>query len=72
MVQDGQELRSLINSYKKEQKELRKLVANICWHMRGGVTREEAWALSAIERTDILELIDERVKAVEKTGLPIL
>lgn len=62
----------MINGLLKEAKDLRKLVHNIMWHMRGSVSREEAWHLSSMERQDILELIDERVKAVEKTGLPLL
>lgn len=40
--------------------------------MRGGVTREEAWTLSPYERRDIIKLIEERVKVVEKTGLALL
>lgn len=40
--------------------------------MRGGITYQEAWSLSAEERRDIMRLIDERIKVVEKTGLPLL
>ena len=40
--------------------------------MRGGFTREEAWTLSPYERKDVMKLIEERVKVVEKTGLAIL
>lgn len=57
---------------KKEGHELMTLVHNIMWHMRGSIGREEAWTLSPQERKDILNLINERVKAVEKTGLPII
>lgn len=62
----------MIMALNKEAKDLRKLVHNIMWHMRGSLGREEAWTLSQVERADILELIDERVKTVEKTGLPLL
>jgi hypothetical protein len=40
--------------------------------MRGGLGREEAWTLSHFERRDMMKLIDERVKLVEKTGLALL
>jgi hypothetical protein len=40
--------------------------------MRGGVTREEGWTLSPEERKDIMGMIEDRIKVVEKTGLPIL
>ena len=56
----------------KEGKDLRKLIHNIMWHMRGSISREEAWQLSSQERQEFLDLIEERVKAVEKTGLAIL
>lgn len=62
----------MIMALNKESKDLRKLVHNIMWHMRGSVSREEAWTLSQVERADIMELIEERVKTVEKTGLPLL
>jgi hypothetical protein len=37
-----------------------------------GMTREEAWTLCNDERKIILKQIDERVKSIEKTGLPLL
>lgn len=40
--------------------------------MRGSISREEAWTLSPAERKDIMKLIDERIKLVEKTGLALL
>lgn len=71
-TKDPFEIRSLINGLAKEGKDLRKLIHNIMWHMRGSISREEAWHLSALERREVLELIEDRVKAVEKTGLAIL
>lgn len=40
--------------------------------MRGGLTYQEAWNLSADERRDIMKLVEERIKMVEKTGLALL
>lgn len=42
------------------------------WHMRGSLSREEAWTLSPDERRDMLKLVEGRVKVVEKTGLALL
>ena len=61
-----------MHDYRSEAGQLRQHIASILWHMRGGVTREEAWRLSPDERRDIMKLIEERVKIVEKTGLPLL
>ena len=71
-ITDLAELQGLINSYKAESDELIDQVHSIMWHMRGSLTREEAWVLSHNERRRILKQIEERVKMVEKTGLPIL
>lgn len=55
-----------------EQKELRKLIARLMWHMRGSLSRDEAWSLSPDERRDIMDLIEEHRELVEKTGLPLM
>lgn len=62
----------LIGEYRHEQKELRRHITDILWHMRGGITREEGWTLSPLERRDIMRLIEDRIKVVEKTGLALL
>jgi hypothetical protein len=53
-------------------RELTKHITQLVWYMRGGVTYTEAWNLSASERKEMMKLIDERIKLVEKTGLPLL
>jgi len=71
-ITDLAELQGLINSYKTESDDLIDQIHSIMWHMRGGLTREEAWTLSHNERRRLLKQIEERVKMVEKTGLPII
>lgn len=61
-----------MSEYRRDSHEIIAHIHNILWHMRGGVTREEAWTLSADERKNITKLIEDRVKIVEKTGLPLL
>lgn len=61
-----------MKGYREDQKAFRTLMANIMWHMRGSVSREDAWAMSSMERDDILKLIAERQKIVKETGLPLL
>ena len=56
----------------KEQRDMRRSIFNLMWHMRGSLSREEAWMLSPAERDDIRHLIDERMKIVEKTHLPLI
>jgi hypothetical protein len=56
----------------EEQAALRKLIIAIMWHMRGSLSRDEAWTLSPVERIDVLKSIEERKEMTEKTGLPLL
>jgi len=55
-----------------ERHDLMEHIITIMWHMRGSLTREEAWTLCDKERRIILKQIEERVKTVEKTNLAIL
>lgn len=71
-VTNLEELQGLLREYRTEQHELMEHVHSIMWHMRGSLSREEAWRLSAQERKSLLRQIEERVKQVEKTGLPVL
>ena len=47
-------------------------VHSIMWHMRGSISREEAWHLSPDERKNLLKQIEDRIKQVEKTGLAVI
>lgn len=67
-----EELRQFLGDLSSEQRELRRSVADMMWHMRGSLSREEAWTLSLAERDDIRRLIEERMKIVEKTNLALL
>lgn len=66
------EIEQLLNGLSEEQTELRRFIARIMWHMRGSLSREEAWTLSHNERRDVLELIEEHKDLTEKTGLPLM
>jgi len=57
---------------RSDQADLRAHIVSLMWHMRGSLSREEAWTLSHIERVDIQKFIEERLKIVEKTRLPLL
>jgi hypothetical protein len=40
--------------------------------MRGGISREDYWCLSLAERRDILKFINERIKLVQETKMPLI
>jgi hypothetical protein len=54
------------------QRELRRAIHNTMWHMRGSLSREEAWTLSPQERHDIDRLVKERMEMMQKTGLAVI
>jgi len=51
-------------------KAIRLDLIKICWYMRGGVTYDEATALSPQERELIGELVKENLETTKKTGQP--
>ena len=69
---DDAAITEFLHEMHTEQKQMRYLTAQIIWHMRGGLSRQEAWTLSAEERKDIIALIEERREVTEKTGLALM
>jgi hypothetical protein len=67
-----EEIQAIVGEMKREQLELEDLVISVMWHMRGSLSREEAWTLSPQERIRYLKFIQERLKIVEKTKLPLI
>ena len=54
----------------KEAKNLRSDSLKISWHMRGGITYEQALNLSPDERTMVSDIIKDHFETTKKTGLP--
>lgn len=71
-ITDNDELAEMMRELRQDQNDLSRIIARIMWHMRGSLSREEAWTLSAEERNDILKLIEEHRELTEKTGLPLM
>lgn len=65
-------MREYLKELSDEQTQLRKLITALMWHMRGSLSREEAWTLSPVERADMLKAIEERKDITEKTGLALM
>jgi hypothetical protein len=61
-----------MHDMQKEQKDLRMLIVRVMWHLRGSLSRQEAWTLSHDELKDMMKLIDEHKELTEKTGLALL
>jgi hypothetical protein len=68
----GEQINSFLKRFDKEQKELRSQIVNLMWYMRGALSREEAWTLSITERRDIMEMVEERMKVVKESRMPLI
>jgi len=54
----------------REQKAIRADLLKICWFMRGGITLDEAFALSNEDKEIISGIIKENLETTKKSGLP--
>jgi len=54
----------------KEANAIREEILRLCWHMRGGITYDQAMMLSFEERKSIGSIIKENMETTKKTGLP--
>ena len=52
------------------QKAIKLDLLKICWYMRGGVTYDEAHAMSPTDREIIGNLVKENLETTKKTGQP--
>jgi hypothetical protein len=60
------------NMLDEESKALVKEILRIAWQMRGGVTLDQAYALTYEERTLIGSLIEENMEITKDTKLPFI
>lgn len=56
----------LINQYKKEGDLIYSQVLDVCYFMKGGVTWDQAWAMSFDDRERIIIMLNKRLK--EQSG----
>ena len=54
----------------KEVSNIRQEALRLSWYMRGGLTYNQAMALSLEERNLINDLIKEHLETTKKSGLP--
>ena len=53
-----------------EGKSIKHELFKICWYMRGGVTYQEALALSPSDRDIVSRIVKENLEVTKKTGQP--
>jgi hypothetical protein len=60
----------MLNDMEKECNQIRAEALKMCWYMRGGITYDQAMALSNDERKIISDLIKDNLETTKKSGLP--
>lgn len=70
MTANNEDIVELINSYEKQSKALKQTVLKMCWHMRGGLTYDEAMAMGYQDRLIINEIIEEHMEVTKDSGMP--
>jgi hypothetical protein len=60
----------MLNDYDKESKALKNEALKISWYMRGGISYDDAMALSTDERIIINNIINDNMEVTKKTGMP--
>ena len=70
LTSDPARIAKIVDEYDTEIKSIRNDLFKICWHMRGGITYEEACNLSLDERKNIGDIIKDNMETTKKTGLP--
>lgn len=69
---DNEELTEYLHDMQKEQRQMGQVITQLMWHMRGSLSRQEAWTISPEERKDVVRLIEQHKEMTEKTGMPLL
>jgi hypothetical protein len=67
---DNAEIPGYLESLDTESRAIKEELIKICWYMRGGITYNQAAALSPSEREIIGKLIKENLETTRKSGLP--
>jgi hypothetical protein len=64
------EIVKLVESLESESKELKKILFQISWYMRGSISIEQAFQLDFENREIISSIINENLETTKETGLP--
>ena len=70
MSLSNEDIVNLLEDYNKEAKALKSTIFKLAWFMRGGMTLDEAFALSFSDRELISQLINENLETAKETGMP--
>lgn len=59
----------LIEKLEEDTDDIKKSSIKLSWFMRGGATYEDILNMSSMERTAIVDLIEENLETTKKSGM---
>lgn len=59
----------LIETLEKESDDIKKSAIKLSWFMRGGASYEDILNMSSMERTAIVDLVEENLETTKKSGM---
>ena len=66
----NEEIESILDRFDKDSRAFREEALRMSWHMRGGLTYDDALALSFQEREIIGKIIKDNMATTKESGLP--
>lgn len=66
----AEEMIAYFDQLERQSKALREEALRLCWYMRGGITFDDAMALSFADKQAIGSIIKDNLETSKKTGMP--
>ena len=70
MTSNAENIEKIIKQFDEDVNKIKGECLKLSWYMRGGITYDQAMALSWDERNLISVLIKENLETTKKSGLP--
>jgi hypothetical protein len=66
----AEDMVTYFDQLERQSKALREEALRLCWYMRGGISFDDAMALSNTDRQSIGEIVKDNLETAKKTGMP--
>lgn len=70
MTLTADQIDDFVATFDKDTKAIKSELLRICWHMRGGISYQEAHMLTQDERDLVAKLVEEHMNVTQETGMP--
>jgi len=64
----AEQIKDLLDKYKRETNNIKEQIADICYFMKGGVEWQSAWQMSYEDRETVIRILNRRIKESSPDG----